>query len=71
MNNAINIPVARLSARMSSLDPGVEYVVFCRSGVRSARALTVLQASGFEKVRHLEGGLLRWAQEIDANMVIV
>jgi sulfur-carrier protein adenylyltransferase/sulfurtransferase len=71
MANAINIPVARLAAKAPTLDPVKDYVVFCRSGARSARALVLLRSCGFERVRHLEGGLLRWARDVDSEMTIV
>jgi sulfur-carrier protein adenylyltransferase/sulfurtransferase len=71
MANAINIPVGRLAAKMPTLDPQKGYVVFCRSGARSARALALLRSSGFERVRHLDGGLLRWARDVDREMTIV
>jgi sulfur-carrier protein adenylyltransferase/sulfurtransferase len=71
MTDAINIPVGRLGANISALDPGKDYVLFCRSGARSARALGLLRAAGFPNVRHLDGGLLRWAREVDSEMVVV
>ena len=71
IDDAINIPVAHLASKLSLLDPERDYVVFCRSGARSARALGVLDSAGFRKIRHLDGGLLRWAGEIDHDMVIV
>ncbi len=44
-------------------------VVQCRSGVRSANAIKVLQNQfGFENLLNLEGGILAWAREIDPSM---
>ena len=44
-------------------------VVQCRSGVRSANAIKVLQNQfGFDNLLNLEGGILAWAREIDTTM---
>lgn len=44
-------------------------VVQCRSGVRSANAIKVLQSQfGFDNLLNLEGGILAWAREIDPSM---
>jgi len=44
-------------------------VVQCRSGVRSANAINVLQSQfGFDNLLNLEGGILAWAREIDPSM---
>ncbi|WP_316213720.1 MULTISPECIES: molybdopterin-synthase adenylyltransferase MoeB [unclassified Bradyrhizobium] len=71
LEGAMNIPVARLAANLRRLDRSSNYVVFCRSGVRSARALRLMLDADFRNVRHLDGGLLRWAKEIDRSMTIV
>jgi adenylyltransferase/sulfurtransferase len=62
------IPLGELPARMHELDANSEIVVHCRSGSRSARAVEFLQASGFEKVWNLKGGIRAWAHEIDPEM---
>ncbi|MFK7980834.1 MAG: molybdopterin-synthase adenylyltransferase MoeB [Saprospiraceae bacterium] len=44
-------------------------VLQCRSGVRSANAIKVLQNQfGFDNLLNLESGILAWAQEIDTSM---
>lgn len=53
---------------MNELDSAVEMVVYCRSGVRSARAVDLLRQAGFRKVKNLAGGILRWADEVDPSM---
>ena len=41
-------------------------VVYCHHGVRSARALEVLEKGGFTRARHLTGGLDAWSVKVDA-----
>ncbi len=62
------IPVGQLPARLNELDPNQEIVVYCRSGVRSARAVELLHHAGFLRVKNLVGGVLRWADEIDPSL---
>jgi rhodanese-related sulfurtransferase len=46
----------------SELDPNKAYLVHCRSGSRSSRAVEVLRDLGFEKVYHMSGGMLAWQE---------
>jgi adenylyltransferase/sulfurtransferase len=67
---AVNLPLGQLAGRMSELDPTQEIVIFCKSGIRSARALEILLSAGFRKVRHLKGGINAWASAIDPRMPV-
>ena len=62
------IPLGQLASRMSELDSADEIVLQCKSGVRSARALKMLQEAGFGKLSNLEGGILAWADQVDASV---
>jgi rhodanese-related sulfurtransferase len=44
----------------SRLDRKRKYLVYCRTGNRSAGALKVLEELGFANVYHLAGGLTKW-----------
>ena len=62
---AIHIPLAQVESRLSELaqykDSNV--VVQCRSGKRSAKAASTLQAAGFTKVYNLTGGIAAWDKD--------
>ena len=62
------IPLGELAARMSELDSADEIVLQCKSGMRSARALKLLQEAGFGKLWNVEGGILAWADTVDASV---
>jgi len=62
------IPLGDLPARMNELDSSREIVAHCRSGVRSAKAVTLLRQSGFGKVKNLAGGILAWADKVDPTV---
>ena len=58
---AVNVPVNELEATLASLpvDRNKEIVVYCRSGLRSSRARTILLKAGYSKVEDL-GGMSNW-----------
>jgi len=62
---AINIPFDAIGGRITELGPSGQrdIVVYCRSGRRSAIALTTLKEAGFSRLFHLEGDWLRWSEE--------
>jgi adenylyltransferase/sulfurtransferase len=67
---AVNIPLGTLAARLSELDSAQDMVVFCKTGVRSTRALELLASAGFKKVKNLRGGINAWAKEVDPSLPI-
>lgn len=61
-------PLSSFSAQLRTLDSARDVVLYCRSGVRSAKALKQLQAAGFRKVWNLAGGILRWSDDVDPSI---
>ncbi len=59
IEGAVNIPVDDLPRRMAELPAGRPIVVYCRSGMRSARAAEALRAAGRADVHDL-GAMSRW-----------
>jgi rhodanese-related sulfurtransferase len=45
-------------------------VVHCKSGVRSSKAITLLQAAGFSHLKNLKGGILGWIKEVDPSLPV-
>jgi len=62
------IPLGDLPSRMHELNSADEIVVYCRVGVRSARAVELLMKAGFRKIHNLKGGVLAWADQVDPSM---
>jgi rhodanese-related sulfurtransferase len=62
---AVNIPFDAIGDRIVELGPSGQrdIVVYCRSGRRSAIALTTLKEAGFSRLFHLDGDMLRWNEE--------
>ena len=62
------IPQAQVEERMGELDTAQDIVVYCRSGARSASVIRKLQDHGFKRLTNLEGGINRWAEEVDRQL---
>jgi NADPH-dependent 2,4-dienoyl-CoA reductase/sulfur reductase-like enzyme/rhodanese-related sulfurtransferase len=56
VDQAINIPLDELRTRVGELDPSIETVVSCRTGLRSHVAQRMLRQLGFEEVKAVTGG---------------
>ena len=65
-----NFPLGQLAGRLSELDSAQELVLFCKTGVRSTRALELLVSAGFKKVKNLHGCINAWAREVDPKLPI-
>lgn len=62
------IPLGELPHRLGELDRDREIVAHCKMGGRSAKAVELLRAQGFQKVRNLGGGIMRWAEKVEPEM---
>ena len=62
------IPKGQVLERMGELDTAQEMVVHCRTGVRSADVIRQLREHGFKKMWNLDGGINRWAKEVDDSL---
>ncbi|MDM5187225.1 rhodanese-like domain-containing protein [Bacillus sp. DX4.1] len=61
---ALHIPLGLLEFRMHELDKNKEYIMVCRSGGRSSRAVQFLESNGF-LVINMNGGMLAWEGKIE------
>lgn len=65
---ARSIPLEQILHRSRELEPEKEYILFCRTGARSARAVRLLAEAGFQRVKNLVGGINAWAEQVDTEM---
>ena len=61
------IPKGDLPDHLSELDQTKDYVLHCKSGVRSLDAARLMKSAGF-RVKSLRGGINAWAREIDRSL---
>jgi adenylyltransferase/sulfurtransferase len=62
------VPLGTLAERLHEFDSSRTYVMQCKVGARSARAIGQLQQAGFKKLLNLRGGVNAWAREVDPSM---
>lgn len=62
------IPLGELPASLGRLRDDVPVVLYCHSGVRSARALDLLERLGVGGVAHLVGGIDAYAVRVDPSL---
>ena len=61
-------PLSSFAEALSTLDSARDVVVYCKVGGRSARVVRQLQAAGFRRVWNLDGGILRWSEDVDPTV---
>jgi rhodanese-related sulfurtransferase len=65
--NAINIDIHSgqdFVNEIETLDKNKNYYVYCRSGMRSAKACEIMNQLGFENAYNLIGGITEWDGEV-------
>lgn len=48
------------SSQVAALDTSKEYLVYCHSGNRSAKAVAAMRGMGFTNITELSGGIIAW-----------
>ncbi len=61
------IPKGELPDHLKEFDATKEYVLHCKSGVRSLEAARLMKSAGF-RVKSLRGGINAWAREVDPSL---
>jgi rhodanese-related sulfurtransferase len=49
---------------MATLDIKKKYLLYCKSGRRSGKALLMMKNMGFQNIRHLKGGITEWKDKL-------
>lgn len=70
IDGAVLVPKSALDsgAGIALIPAGRSPVLYCKTGVRSAQALATLAAAGLVGARHLQGGIVAWAAQFEADM---
>ena len=56
----VNVMASDFESRLDALNRGKTYVVYCRTGNRSAKAVQVMERLGFRSVYHMFEGIVGW-----------
>lgn len=62
------IPLPELPNRLAELQRDRAMIVHCKSGVRSAKAIALLNEAGFSRLQNLTGGILAWIKDVDPTL---
>jgi rhodanese-related sulfurtransferase len=65
---ALYIPMREIHARLDELDPQADIAVLCHHGGRSEHVARFLNASGFERVHNVDGGIEAYALRVDRSV---
>ncbi len=65
IRDAINIDFNSSSFKdeISQLDKDITYIVYCRTGLRSAAARMTMEEAGFKHVINMTGGISNWEKD--------
>ncbi len=56
----VNFLAPDFATRLSPLDRGKTYLVYCRTGNRSSRAVQAMERTGIQSVYHMVQGIVAW-----------
>ena len=70
IDGAKHIPMNQVPKRLEELNPEFDYVVMCRTGVRSSQICEFLSNQNFRSVSNLSGGINEWAKKIDSSLPV-
>ncbi|MGP4031403.1 molybdopterin-synthase adenylyltransferase MoeB [Pseudarthrobacter sp. 1C304] len=67
IDGAVLIPQGRILAgeAWQELPQDTDIVFHCKAGTRSAAVLAAARAAGYERVSHLDGGILAWVRDVE------
>ena len=70
IKESIHIPMAEIPNNIDQINSNKLVIVMCKSGGRSANVCKYLIQNGFQDIYNLNGGIIKWALEIDSEMLI-
>ena len=70
LDNDLQISLNRIPDKSEAISRDKKVIIYCRSGVRSARAIEYLEENyHFKNLYNLDGGILAWADKVDTRLV--
>lgn len=66
--NSVLIPMGKLPDKLDELDPQKEIIIICHHGIRSRQMGYYMEQMGFKHIINLDGGVERWAEDVEPTM---
>lgn len=63
-----HIPMGEVMENLDKIAKNKQVIIHCKSGARSGAICQALEKQGYNNVYNLKGGILAWANEIDASV---
>jgi len=68
IEGSLLIPMGKLPAKLTTLDPSRETIMICHHGIRSRQMGYYMEQAGFKSITNLDGGVEQWAEDVDKTM---
>ena len=68
--STVCIPLGQLEEKCQELDKSHPWIVYCKGGVRGAKAVDILKKKGFKQVKNMKGGIIEYAKEVDSRLKV-
>ena len=68
IKDSILIPMGELANKLEELDPLRETIMICHHGIRSRQMGYYMEQVGFKSITNLDGGVERWAEDVETDM---
>lgn len=68
IKDSIHIPMGELPNKLDKLDPLQETIMICHHGIRSLQMGYYMEQAGFKSITNLDGGVERWAEDVEPDM---
>lgn len=68
LTEALHIPMQQIPNNIDKLTKYKELVIMCHHGFRSNSIVNYLKSQGFNNIHNMDGGIARWADEVDNTM---
>jgi len=69
IEDTVKIPLGQVAERYLEIPKHQEVVVHCKMGGRSAKIVDFLRSKGYTQVKNMNGGILRWIDDIDSTLM--
>ena len=70
IEGSILIPLSEFEDHIDELDKDKSYILHCKKGARSEKAADILKQNGFKDIQLLDGGIVKWAEDIEKTMKV-
>ena len=63
VKNIKQIPLSQLTSRYNEIPQNKDLIMVCRSGRRSMKAAQFLSGLGYNSIKNLDGGIMKWSSK--------